>query len=127
MKTTLFGVVAALAFAAMPAAHADEASVQIKGGLNRLHLQQGDFANFKNTYQLTNGQTLTFSQRMARYYTQLDDGQRVEIYAIAPDKFVTANGTRFEFSDVGESVGVANFARLPLAKANGETIVVARR
>ncbi|MYN17253.1 gel scht [Rugamonas sp. FT107W] len=127
MKTTLFGVVAALAFAAMPAAHADDASVQIKGGISRLHLLQGDFANFKNAYQLTNGQILTFSQRMARYYTQLDDGQRVEIYAIAPDKFVTANGTRFEFSDVGESVGVANFARLPQAKANGETIVVAHR
>lgn len=126
MKTTLFGVVAALAFAALPAAHADDTSVQIKGGVSRLHLLQGDFAAYRNAYQLTNGQVLTFSQRMTRYYAQLDDGQRQEIFPIAPDKFVTAAGTRFEFADA-ENVGVANFARLPMAKAIGETIVVARR
>ena len=126
MKTTLFGVIAALAFAAMPAAQADDTSVQIKGGISRVHLLQGDFADYRNTYQLTNGQVLTFSERMARYYAQLDDGQRVEIFPLARDKFVTATGTRFEFSDA-ENVGVANFARLPLAKAIGETIVVARR
>jgi len=126
MKTTLFGVVAALAFAAIPAAHAGDASVRVNGGISRLHLLQGDFADYRNAYQLSNGQVLTFSERMSRYYAQLDDGQRVEIFPVARDKFVTATGTRFEFSDA-ENVGVANFARLPLAKATGETIVVARR
>ena len=127
MKTTLFGVVAALAFAALPAAHADDASVQIKGGLSRYHMLQGDFADYKNSYQLTNGQVLTFSQRMTRYYAQLDDGARVEIFPVAQDKFITAAGTRFEFSDAAENVGVANFARMPLAKAGSDAIVMARR
>lgn len=126
MKTTLFGVVAALALATVPAAHADDTSVQIKGGISRVHLLAGDFTAYRNAYQLTNGQVLTFSQRMTRYYAQLDDGQRVEIFPVALDKFVTASGTRFEFRDA-DNVGVANFARLPLAKAIGETIVVAHR
>ncbi len=124
MKTILFGVVAALAFATIPAAHADDASVQIKGGHGRFHMLQGDFADYKNSYQLTNGQMLTFSQRQTRYYAQLDDGNRVEIFPIAKDQFITGAGTRFEFSDAAENVGVANFGRLPLAQATGGDAMV---
>jgi len=127
MKTTLFGVVAALAFATMPAAHADDASVQVKGGHNRFHMMQEDFADYKNSYQLTNGQILKFSQRQAHFYAQLDKGERVEIFPVARDQFVSDAGTRFEFSDQAENVGVANFGLLPLAKASGDTIVMARR
>lgn len=127
MKTTLFGLVAALAFAAVPAAHADDTSVQIKGDHKRIHMMQEDFADYKNSYQLTNGQILKFSQRQAHFYAQVDKGQRVEIYPIARDQFVSDAGTRFEFSDEAENVGVANFGRLPLAQATGDTIVMARR
>lgn len=127
MKTTLFGVVAALAFATMPAAHADDTSVQIKGDHSRYHMLQEDFADYKNTYQLTNGQFLKFSQRQAHFYAQLDNGERVEIFPIAKDQFVSNAGTRFDFSDEAENVGVANFGRLPLAKANGDVIMTARR
>ncbi|RFP12181.1 MULTISPECIES: gel scht [unclassified Duganella] len=127
MKTTLFGVVAALAFAAMPAAHADDTSVQIKGGHSRFHMMQEDFADYKNSYQLTNGQILKFSQRQAHFYAQLDKGDRVEIFPVAKDQFVSSAGTRFEFTDQAESVGVANFGLLPLAQATGDTIVMARR
>ncbi|WP_332852836.1 gel scht [Duganella sp. S19_KUP01_CR8] len=128
MKTTLFGVVAALAFAAIPAAHADDTSVQIKGGSQRFHMMQEDFADYKNSYRLTNGQILKFSQRQAHFYAQLDKGQRVEIFAIGKDQFVSDAGTRFEFSDAAENVGVANFGRLPMAQATtGDTIVMARR
>ena len=127
MKTTLFGLVAALAFAALPAAHADDASVQIKGDHSRYHMMQEDFADYKNAYQLTNGQILKFSQRQAHFYAQLDKGERVEIYPIARDQFVSSAGTRFAFTDEAETVGVEHFARLPLAKATGDTIVTARR
>ncbi|MQA40434.1 gel scht [Rugamonas aquatica] len=127
MKTALFGVVAALAFATIPAAHAEDTSVQIKGGHGRIHINQGDFAEYIQAYSLTNGQVLKFSQRQTRFYAQVDSGHRVEIFPIAKDRFVTDSGTRFDFSDDAETVGVANFGRLPLAQAVGDTIVMAKR
>lgn len=127
MKTTLFGIVAALAFATIPAAHADDTSVQIKGGHARIHIMQEDFADYKNAYQLTNGQVLKFSQRQAHFYAQIDKGERVEIFPIARDQFVSDAGTRFDFSDEAQTVGVANFGRLPLARATGDAIVMAKR
>ena len=127
MKTTLFSIAAALALT-LPAAHAADASVHIKAAPGSYHLMQEEFHDYKKTYQLTNGQVVEFSQRMAHFYTQLNHGDRVEIFPVAKDVFVTGAGTRFEFRDEAETIGISNFEKLPLAGdlPAGTTMVASR-
>ena len=128
MKTTLFSIAAALALSSMSVAHAEDSSVQIKANPSRYYLAPGEFAEFKNTYELTNGQILKFTQSGNRYYTQLDKGERVRLFAVSPTAFVTAAGTRISFSEQGETVGVSNFEKLPMAaKLPANTMMMARR
>lgn len=129
MKTILAGIAAALALSSLPVVHAEDMSVQIKPpALQRYHLLEQDFHDFKSTYQLENGQQVTFSSRMNHYFSQVDDGERVRIYAISPTAFVTASGARIEFREKGETVGIANFEKLATnSKLPANTIVMARR
>lgn len=114
MKAILSGLAAALVLTSMSAAHAQEHSVQIKP-LRTYHLAAEDFYDFKNTYLLENGDKLIFSARMNRFYAQLGDGERTQIYPVSRAAFVTAGGARIEFRDKGETVGVDNFEKLSLA------------
>jgi hypothetical protein len=129
MKTILAGVAAALALSSLTAVHAEDMSVQIKPpALQRYHLLEQDFHDFKSTYQLENGQQITFSARMNHYYTQLQDGEKVRIYAVSPTAFVTASGARIEFREKGDTVGISNFEKLSVAgNLPANTIVMARR
>ncbi|RZT08411.1 hypothetical protein SAMN05216319_3175 [Duganella sp. CF402] len=130
MKTILAGVAAALALSTLSLAYADDMSVQItQRSPQRYYLQEYDFHDFKGTFLLENGQEITFSSRMNHYYTQLGNGERTRIYAVSPTAFVTENGARVEFTDKGETVGIANFGKLPGAGklASGDAIVMARR
>jgi hypothetical protein len=133
MKTTLLSITAALALTCVSAVHAEDQNVQVKvqaqaKASHGYHLMQEEFHDFKNTYQLANGQKVAFSQRMARFYTQLNGGDRVEIYAVSPTAFVTDAGARIEFRDGGETVGISNFEKLPLAgHLPANTVMVASR
>jgi hypothetical protein len=129
MKTILIGIAASLALSSLSIAHADDLSVQITSkSPQRYHMVEQDFHDFKSTYQLENGQQVTFSARMNHYYTQLDDGDRVRIYPVSRSAFVTDAGARFEFRDKGETVGIANFEKLSVAgKLPANTLVMARR
>lgn len=129
MKTILAGIAAAFALSSLTLAHAEDMSVQIKSpALQRYHLQEQDFHDFKNTYQLENGQQISFSARMNHYYTQLQDGEKVRIYAVSPTAFVTDSGARIEFREKGEVVGISNFEKLSVAgKLPANTMVMARR
>ena len=131
MKTTLFTIAAALAMTSltsMSAVHAQEGSVQIKAKPSRYYVTPGEFATFKNAYELTNGQILQFTQNGSRYYTQLDKGERVRLFAVSPTEFVTEAGTRIIFTEQGETVGVNNFEKLPMAaKLPANTMIMARR
>ena len=133
MKKTLFSIAAAAALvmtslASMSAAHAEDSSVQITAKPARYYVTPGEFADFKNTYQLTNGQIVRFTQNGNRYYTQLDEGQRVRIFASSPTEFVTEAGTRIVFTEQGETVGFSNFEKLPMAaKLPANTMIMARR
>lgn len=129
MKTTLFGIAAALALTSMSAAYAQDPSVQIKPTRGVLVMAE-DFRDFQNTYQLTNGDLIAFSARMNHFYTQLGDGERVRIYPVARNVFVTESGARIEFRDEGDTVGIANFEKLSLAAklpANTMMMASARR
>ncbi|MET0322300.1 MAG: gel scht [Duganella sp.] len=132
MKTTLIALAAALVLSALPAAHAQDATPQIKVGAPQAHagyvVTPGQFADFANTYRLANGQKVVFSQFGNRYYAQVDHGKRVRIQALSENEFVTAQGTQIVFRDYGDEVGISNFDKLPMAQAlPGNTWVVARR
>jgi hypothetical protein len=127
MKTTLFSIAAALVLT-VSAAHAADTSVHIKATPGGYHMMQEEFHDYKKSYQLTNGQVVEFSQRVAHYYTQLDHGVRVEIFPVAKGVFVTDAGTRIEFRDEAESIAISNFEKLPLAgHLPANTLMVASR
>jgi hypothetical protein len=128
MKATLSGLAAALVLTSMSAAHAQDHSVQIKSA-HTYHLAAEDFHDFKKTYLLENGDQLAFSARMNRFYTQLGDGERTQIYPVSRTVFVTDGGARIEFRDQGETVAVANAEKLSLASgmpANTTMMAAAR-
>ena len=127
MKTTLIALAAALAFSALPAAHAQENIQQVKVSA-RITVQPGQFLDYGNAYRLSNGQLVRFIQSGNRYYTQIDKGQRVRMMPVAPDEFETEQGTRIVFRDYGDEVGISNFEKLPMAQVlPANTMVVARR
>lgn len=129
MKTILAGVAAALALSSLSLAYADDMSVHIKQQpLQRYHLLEGDFHDFKGTYLLENGQEIVFSARRNIYYTRLGNGERVRIYAVSRNAFETESGAHIEFRDKGETVGIGNFEKLDGAgKLPANTMVMARR
>jgi hypothetical protein len=114
MKATLSGIAAALVLTSMSAAHAQDPSVHIKSA-HSYHLMAEDFHDFKKTYLLENGDKVAFSARMNHFYTQLGDGERVQIYPVSRTVFVTDSGARIEFREQGETVGIANVEKLSLA------------
>ncbi|MYM33856.1 gel scht [Duganella sp. FT94W] len=130
MKTILLSVVAALTLTALPAVHADD-SVDVKAPrvTKRYMMDQSEFRQYANRYQLQNGQQLSFKQVMTMRYAILDDGQYVRIYPTSAKTFVSDDGVRFEFRDEGETVAITDFAKLPMAKvvAGSPLMMAARR
>jgi hypothetical protein len=130
MKTILLGVVAALALTSLPVVHAEEnTSVKVDAPRPaRRYMSPDDFRLFVNKYQLENGQTIVFKQRIMQKYAQLADGDYVRIYAVGANSFVTDSGVRFDFVDEGDTVHISDFQKLPLAKNTAPNgIMMARR
>jgi hypothetical protein len=131
MKTTLSSIAAAVAFASLFAAGAHAAdtadSVQIKARAG-YHLTPKEFRDYQSAYALSNGDTVKFSQRMNRYFTSVEGESAIEIFAVAPDAFVTGNGASIKFSNNGDELAISNYERLQVnAKLAANTIVTARR
>jgi hypothetical protein len=130
MKSTLIGVVAALALSTFSVAHADDSSVSVPAA-RALHyqMQPDEFRPYHNTYMLANGQRISFENKLTKLYATLDRGRPVRIYATSQNTFVTDAGVRFDFQDDGENIAISDFQKLPRARAaaDGTTIMVARR
>lgn len=130
MKTILTAVAAALAFSALPAAHAQQIQenipqVKVSG---RIYVSPGQFLEYANAYRLSNGQLVQFTQSGNHFFTQVDKGKRVRILPVAINEFVTEQGTRIVFREYGDEVGISNFEKLPMAQIlPANTMVVARR
>lgn len=125
MKTILLGAVAALALTSVPAAYADDSSVNVHAPrIHRYYMDPQEFRAYSATYMLENGQTISFRQRMSLMYTQLEDGKSVRIYAVSPKAFVTETGVRIEFRDEGETVAITDFQKLPMARVQGSGSIV---
>ena len=67
------------------------ASVQIKGSVSRVHMNDDQFAGFKGQYQLSNGKVLTVSSNNTRYFAQIDGQRAVEIVPTSDKSFMSAN------------------------------------
>ena len=127
MKTTLIALAAALAFSALPAAHAQNNLQQIKVS-GRTYVSPDQFHDYASAYRLSNGQVVQFIQSGNYYFAQVDHGKRVRIQAVSSTEFVTDSGARIIFRESGDEVGISNFEKLPMAQIlPANTMVVARR
>ncbi|MBY0557103.1 MAG: gel scht [Burkholderiaceae bacterium] len=119
-------LIALLATLSVGAASAADSTVHIKP-TPRYQLNQQDMDDYKQSFALSNGQTMKFSVRQSHVYVQLDKGARVEIFPVAKDRFQSDAGTQFEFRDENETIAVSNFGLLPMAGAPANSTVLARR
>lgn len=127
MKNILIALAATVAFSALPVAHAQDTTPQVKVG-SPVAVGKVPFDDYANSYLLSNGQKIKFIQNGQLYYVQVDNGKRVRIRAVSPQEFVTDAGAQIIFRDYGDEVGINNFASLPMAKAlSPNTTMVARR
>jgi len=130
MKTILTSLAAALALTSLlGAAHAADTADSVRiTARSSYHLAPQDFREFSGVYVLSNGDTVKFSQRLNRYFSSVDGAPMVEIFAVAPDAFVTGNGAAIKFGDGGEELAINNYERLQVnAKLSANTLVTARR
>lgn len=113
----------------------NQGSVQIKRA-PAYDMNKAEFLDYAFSYRLENGQVVEFSEDGGRYFAQLRgpnrfEYNRVEMFPVDAQTFVTGNGARIAFRDEGNTVGVSNFERLPngrlAAKLPSGTIMLARR
>lgn len=104
------------AYAAPQVVGDDADSVQIKAK-SAYKVAPNEFDDYDYSYRLDDGRVIKFSQRVTTFYTQLKGEPKTQIFARAPGVFVTAQGTRIEFRDAGETVAITNLERLPMAVA----------
>ncbi|GJI97666.1 hypothetical protein RugamoR57_43840 [Duganella caerulea] len=135
MKTTLLSlaVAAALSFAATAGAAPDAtatsaASESVKISASRYHMEPQEFQDYQSAYHLSNGETMSFTRQVGRFYAEIKGQPRVEIYAVGPAEFITRTGSHMSFADDGDTLTVSNYERLPMAaKLPANTTVLARR
>lgn len=109
---------AVLASVSAVAAAQDGATVPVPAKAQPSYrLAPQEFYSYEQRYLLENGAALQMSQKRHRYYTQLHNQQPVEIHPLAPGVFVSAQGTRLEFRDEGDTIAVTHLDRLPYAGA----------
>ncbi len=99
------------------AAGPNDPSVQIKAPPVNYKLHADEFRDFAYTYVLANSKAIRFTQTGRRYWASLAGEEKVELYPVAANVFVTAAGARVEFTDEGEQVAIENFERLPMSVA----------
>jgi hypothetical protein len=74
------------------------ASVQVKAA--HTYLSKGDAEHMRGTFELTDGRTITVTNRMNKLFVDLD-GKREELVPVGATKFVTRDtGTRVAFDRV---------------------------
>ena len=122
-KLMMLSAVAALMLGGSAfAAGVDDTTVKIQAPQN-YKLYRGGFDDYANSYALSNDKTIKFTQSGGHYWARLKLEDRVELFPVAANVFVTAAGTRVEFRDRGEEVVIENFERLPMSVAMTETNV----
>ncbi|MES2261069.1 MAG: hypothetical protein V4724_21345 [Pseudomonadota bacterium] len=94
-------------------------SIQIKASAATAYrLAPQEFDQYAHPYLLDNGIVLQFHQRRRQAYTQLYNEAPVELFPLAPGKFVTALGATIEFKDDGDTIAVTHLDRMPYSGTN---------
>ena len=115
-KLMMLSAVAALMLGGSAyAAGVDDSTVKIPAPQASFKLYKGTFDNYANRYALSNDKTIKFTQSGGHYWARLKLEDRVELFPVAANTFVTAAGTRIEFLDRGvgrdQGTGVCRTAR----------------
>ena len=136
MKTTAFTIAAAIAFTATSYAYAAPQSADMAPGDSvhiampkHTHMLAQNFKDYENSYLLENGRIIKFSQSHHHLYTQLEGEDKVEIYPVRHDLFMTDEGVQLSFRDDRDELVIDNYERLPMKvalKATGVTMASAR-
>lgn len=74
-----------------------------------------EFGAYAQPYLLETGLVLTFEQKRQRYFTQVRNEAKVEIFPLAAGVFTSGDGTLFVFRDGGDSIAVSHLERMPFA------------
>jgi hypothetical protein len=101
-----------------PAVAGDSAQVRISKTYTATapyKLAPQEFGAYAQPYLLETGLVLTFEQRRQRYFTQVRNEARVEIFPLAAGVFTSGDGTLFVFRDGGDSIAVRHLERMPFA------------
>lgn len=117
-KLMMLSAVAALmlggsAFAAGPET---TTSVQVTAP-SAYKLAPGEFEAYAFGYRLDDGNLIRFAQSGRKYWARMNNGDRVELFAMQPGVFMTAGGARIEFQEEGDLLVINNYERLPLPVA----------
>ena len=131
MKTSFYALTAAIAFAtaasagAAPQTGADPAanpdSVQVSTARPHYFMLPQDFKEFAQSYELENGQVITFSNHGRHYFATLEHEAPAEIYPSTRHGFTTANGVQVQFNEDEDEIAISNFERLPMTVAIAPT------
>ncbi|MGW8394654.1 hypothetical protein [Pseudoduganella sp. HUAS MS19] len=82
-------------------------------------MQRSEFRDYAYSYELSNGKSIRLSQFSKRFFAQLEDEPRAELFPVAPGVLVTAAGARLEFNGDGSALAIRNYERLAMAAAAG--------
>lgn len=132
-KIAILGAVAALsltASASVLAAGPQDPTVQISAGqANRYWMPPASFDDYAGRFAMDNGEQLRFTRHVNHYYVQLAGQQRTELTPVSPGVFMTNEGARVEFRDLGDTVAISNYEKLPMTVAMKATnvLMVAKR
>ncbi|HJV03259.1 MAG TPA: hypothetical protein VJ752_22170 [Burkholderiaceae bacterium] len=102
-----------------PAAAGDGVQVRISKNATAsvpYKLAPQEFGAYAQPYLLETGLVLTFEQRRQRYFTQVRNEARVEIFPLAAGVFTSGDGTLFVFRDGGDTLAVSHLERMPFAQ-----------
>jgi hypothetical protein len=118
MKALVASAAAIALLYSVSALAGDELTVRVPAP-SSYSMHRSEFRDYAAIYDLSNGQTIRFTEYRKHFFAQLGDEPKTEMYAIAPGALVTASGTRFEFSNDGSEVTIRNYEKLPLAGVPG--------
>lgn len=102
-------------------------SVRIKAPV-KVVVEAGEFDDYAYSYDLSNGERISFLRRGQHYFAHLDGQARTALHPRGEGVFVTDSGARVEFSDKGATLTIRNYERLAIGAGLPEnTVMMAQR
>ncbi|NVD99729.1 hypothetical protein [Massilia sp. BJB1822] len=129
MKASTLSALLAIALAATGAAYAAPQNEQ-NSEVVRISAQSvyrhssSEYASYENTYRLSNGQVVKFTQHGRHFYATVKGEPRYKIVGQSPGVFLTDSGALIEFHEGGETLTITNFERMSALAQMGQNVTV---